>query len=73
MSPRVKIFCQSFLLFMFCFCHAVLSVHCSYLLALLFVMFFMCFVTFPFGVLGQAWYLIVSIPDVCLLPYFAEC
>ena len=24
------------------------------------------FVTFPYGVLGQVWYLIVSIPDLCL-------
>ena len=22
-------------------------------------------VTFPFGILGQVWYLIVSIPDLC--------
>ena len=28
------------------------------------------FVTFPYGVLGQVWYLIVSIPDLCLLSYF---
>ena len=27
-------------------------------------------VTFPFGILGQAWYLIVSIPDHCPLSYF---
>ena len=41
------------------------------LLALLCVMFFFCiFVTFPCGVLGQVWYLIVSIPDLCILPYF---
>ena len=26
--------------------------------------------TFPNGVLGQMWYLIVSIPDLCLLLYF---
>ena len=25
------------------------------------------FVTFPFGILGQVWYLIVSIPDPCCL------
>ena len=25
------------------------------------------FVTFPFGALGQVWYLIVSIPDLCHL------
>ena len=27
-------------------------------------------VTFPCGVPGKAWYLIVSIPDLCLLPNF---
>ena len=28
------------------------------------------FVTFPFGILGQPWYLIVSIPDPCCLSSF---
>ena len=28
------------------------------------------FVTFTFGILGQVWYLIVSIPDLCTLTYF---
>ena len=28
------------------------------------------FVTFSFGILGQVWYLIVSIPDPCCLSYF---
>ena len=40
------------------------------LLALLYVMFSCVFVTFPCGILGQVWYLIVSIPDLCLLTYF---
>ena len=71
--------CGSFLLFMLRDSHAVLSVHCSLvvtcweradLLALLCVMFSILFVTFPCGVLGQVWYLIVSIPDICLRPYF---
>ena len=57
----------------------VLSVHCSLvvtcwertnLLALLYVTFSCVFVTEPCGVLGQVWYLIVSIPDICLLHYF---
>ena len=26
------------------------------------------FVAFPYGVLGQMWYLVVSINDLCLLP-----
>ena len=25
---------------------------------------------FPMGILGQVWYLIVSIPDLCTLTYF---
>ena len=63
---------------MFRVCHAFVFVHCSLvvtcwervdLLALLYV--FACvFVTFPCGVLGQAWYLIVSITDISLLTYF---
>ena len=36
----------------------------------LFVMFNCVFVTFPCGILGQVWYLIVSIPDLCRLSYF---
>ena len=28
------------------------------------------FVTFPYGILGQVWYLIVSFPDLCRLSYF---
>ena len=27
------------------------------------------FVTFPIGILGQMWYLIVSIPDLCTLTH----
>ena len=38
---------------------------------LAFVLIFNCvFVTFPFGILGQVGYLIVSIPDLCHLSYF---
>ena len=39
-------------------------------LALLYVMFSLVFVTFSCVVLGQVWNLIVSIPDLCVLPYF---
>ena len=35
----------------------------------LFVMFNCVFVTFPCGILGQVWYLIVLIPDLCHLSY----
>ena len=72
------------LVFVFCvvLCRAVLSVPCSLvitcwdkgdLLVLLCVMFSCGFVTFPCGVLVHVWYLIVSIPDLCLLPYFYCC
>ena len=37
---------------------------------LLFVMFNCDCVTFPCGILGQVWYLIVLIPDLCCLSYF---
>ena len=30
----------------------------------------LCFATFPCGILGQVWYLIVSIPDLGRLSYF---
>ena len=40
------------------------------LLALLNVMFSCVFITFQCGILGQVWYLIVWIPDCCLLIYF---
>ena len=66
---------------MFHICHAFLSVYCNLvvtcwerakLLAFLCVMFYCVFVTFLCGVLGQVWYLIVSIPDLCLLTYFSQ-
>ena len=76
------LFCGSFLLFMFhvCLCYAVVYFPCSLvitcwemadLLALLCVISCV-FVTFPHGVLGQVWYLIVFIPDPCLLPYLSN-
>ena len=39
-------------------------------MTLLYVIFPCVFATFPYGLSGQVWYLIVSIPDLCLLPYF---
>ena len=65
---------------MFRVCHTVLSVHCSLvltcwerasLLDLMYVTFSCVFVTFPCDVLDQVWYLIVSIPDLCLLTFIA--
>ena len=81
--PRRCFFCGSFLLFLFrvCLCHTVVSVPCSLvvtcgeradLLALACVMFSCVFVTFSYGALGQVWFLIVPIPDICLLPYFTN-
>ena len=76
--PRRYFFCGSFL-FCVCLCHFVLSVSCSLVvtcwemadfLALLYVRFSCVFVTFQYGILGQMWYLVVSIPDLCVLPYF---
>ena len=63
---------------MSCVSHAFGSVHCcpvvtcrerAYLLALVGDVY-RIFVTFPFGILGQVWYLIVSFPDLCHLSYF---
>ena len=39
---------------------------------ILFVMFNCIFVTFPCGILGQVWYLIVSFSDLCRLSYFSN-
>ena len=39
---------------------------------LLFVMFNCVFATFPCGILGQVWYLNVSIPDLCHLSYLSQ-
>ena len=62
---------------MSCVCHAFASVQCCLVVIwreradLLAVCDVYCyFVTFPFGILGQVWYLIVSIPDPCCLSYF---
>ena len=58
--------------------HAFTSVHCCLvvtcweradLLALVGDVYCI-FVTFPCGILGQVWYLIVSFPDLCCLSYF---
>ena len=32
----------------------------------------LCVCHFPIGILGQVWYLIVSIPDLCTLTYFQK-
>ena len=42
------------------------------LLTFLYVMSSCISATFSFVFLGQVWHLIVSIPDICLLPYFVR-
>ena len=62
------------MLFLSCDCHAFASVHCCFvvradLLALVCDVY--CgLVTFPCGILGQVWYLIVSIPDFAIFLTF---
>ena len=41
------------------------------LLALVGDVYCIC-VTFPCGILGQVWYLIISFPDLCRLSYFNQ-
>ena len=60
------------MLFKFCVCNPFASVHCCLIItcwerADLLAM--VC-VTFPGGILGQMWYVIVSIPDFCRLSNF---
>ena len=79
-NPRRCCFLDPFYSLRFVFvCHTVLSVPCSLvvtrwertgLLALWYMVFSSAFVTLRFGVLGQVWYLIVSIPGLGLLLYF---
>ena len=59
------------LCFVFVHCsHVVTCLEMAYLLDFLYMLFYCAFVTFPCGVLGQVWCLIVSVPDLCLLSYF---
>ena len=65
-------------MFASCVSHAFESVHCCLvatcleradLLALVCDVY-CAFVTFPCGIPGQVWYLIVSFPDLCRLSFF---
>ena len=69
------------MLFMSCVFHAFVCVFIAALWPpagkgltswLLFVIFICVFVTFPYGILDQVWYLIVLIPDLCRLFYFKK-
>ena len=61
---------------MFRVCHNVLSVHCGLVVNCWGNVcdVFLCFCHFPItcGVLGKVRYLIVSIPDLCLLSYYVQ-
>ena len=74
LTDRSKAVLLLWIIFVICVsCHTALSVPAALLspdlLALLYLTFSCDFVTCPYGVLGQVWYLIVFIPDLCLLPY----
>ena len=47
-----------------------LYVLCGHLLGKGNLLALVCGVYFPIGILGQMWYLIVSIPDLCTFTYF---
>ena len=79
-SNAVLLLC-SFLSFVFrvCLCHTVFSVLAplwspagkGLTFWLSWMWYFFCvFVTFPYGALGQMWYLFVSISDFCRLSFF---
>ena len=53
-------------------CLFIAALWSAYLLALLFVMFSCVFVSFPRGVLGQVWYLIVLIFTFFLILIFVH-
>ena len=86
LSPLVKYFLRSkavlllwiICVFVSCVSHVFASVHCCLvvnrweradLLALVGDVYCI-FLTFPCGILGQVWYLIVSFTDLCILSYF---
>ena len=64
-------FCFVFVMFFCLFIAALWSPGVKELTSwLTFVMFNCVFVTFPCGILGQVWYFIASIPDLCPFSYF---
>ena len=76
--PRRYFFCGSFVSYLSCVCHVLrlfivdMWLTCLERVDLLVLVcdVKLCFVTFPCGILGQVWYLIVSFPDLCHLSYF---
>ena len=51
-------------------CQSLEALWLADLLTFLYVMFSRAFVTLPYDVLGQVWYLVELIPDICLISYF---
>ena len=71
----VDLLCFCSVLCLLCFVRVCLYVLCGYLLgkgwplgSRLWCLLWVCH--FPIGILGQVWYLIVSIPDLCTITYF---
>ena len=71
----VDLLCFCSVLCLLCFVHVCLYVLRGHLLgkgwplgSRLWCLLWVCY--FPIGILGQVWYLIVSIPDLCNLTYF---
>ena len=64
------------MLFMYCVCHALFIVALwsgkGLTLWPLFMVFNCVFVTFPCGIIGQVWNMIVSIVDLCSLSYYVN-
>ena len=74
----VDLLCFCSVLCLLCFVHVCLYVLCGHLLGKgwplgtrLWCLLWVCH--FPIGILGQVWYLIVSIPDLCTITYFYPC
>ena len=74
----VDLLCFCSVLSLLCFVHVCLYVLRGHLLgkgwplgSRLWCLLWVCH--FPIGILGQVWYLIVSIPDLCNLTYFGLC
>ena len=71
----VDLLCFCSVLCLLCFVRVCLYVLCGHLLgkgwplgSRLWCLMWVCH--FPIGILGQVWYLIVSIPDLCTITYF---
>ena len=73
----VDLLCFCSVLCLLCFVRVCLYVLCGHLLgkgwplgSRLWCLLWVCH--FPIGILGQLWYLIVSIPDLCTITYFCH-